>query len=334
MKKLLITLLSIALLTSCAKESDYHSTKGRTEADIWQGGVQMIPVKTPKGTFKVWTKRVGNNPKIKVLLLHGGPGSTHEYFEIFDSYFPQEEIEYYYYDQMGSAYSENPKDSTLWNIPQFVEEVETVRKALGLNKDNFYLLGHSWGGILAMEYALKYQDNLKGLIISNMVPSIPDYIKYANDVLGPQLPPEILKSIRDFEAKGEYTNPKYLEIVQKYYYPEHILRKPLDQWPEPVNRSFAKINYPLYLKMQGPSEFGVVGDAILKNWDRKNDIKNIQVPLLSIAGKYDTMDPEAMKELSELAPKGEYLLCPNSGHMAMYDDSEIYFKGLIQFLKK
>ncbi len=274
-----------------------------------------------------------DNPKIKVLLLHGGPGATHEYFEIFDSYLPQEGIEYYYYDQLGSAYSDNPNDPELWNIPQFVEEVETVRKALGLNKDNFYLLGHSWGGILAIEYALKYQENLKGMIVSNMVPSIPDYMDYANNVLGPQLPSEVLKTIREYEAAGDFTNPAYLSIVEEYYYPEHILRKPLNEWPEPVNRSFSKTNYPLYLKMQGPSEFGVVGDAILKDWDRKADIGTIQVPLLSIAGQYDTMDPAAMKELAELAPKGEYLLCPNSGHMAMYDDSEIYFKGLIKFLK-
>lgn len=333
MRNLLLLLLTMALLGACNSKSDYHSTAGRTEADIWQGGVQMIPVETPKGTFKVWTKRVGNNPKIKVLLLHGGPGATHEYFEIFDSYLPQEGIEYYYYDQLGSSYSDNPNDPELWNIPQFVEEVETVRKALGLNKDNFYLLGHSWGGILAIEYALKYQENLKGMIVSNMVPSIPDYMDYANNVLGPQLPAEVLKTIREYEAAGDFTNPAYLSIVEEYYYPEHILRKPLNEWPEPVNRSFAKTNYPLYLKMQGPSEFGVVGDAILKDWDRKADIGSIQVPLLSIAGQYDTMDPAAMKELAELAPKGDYLLCPNSGHMAMYDDPEIYFKGLIQFLK-
>jgi proline iminopeptidase len=111
----------------------------------------------------VWTKRFGNNPKIKVLLLHGGPGGTHEFFESFESFFPQEGIEFYEYDQLGSYFSDQPKDSSLWVTERFVEEVEQVRKALGLNKDNFYLLGHSWGGILAMEYALKYQDNLKGL---------------------------------------------------------------------------------------------------------------------------------------------------------------------------
>ena len=119
--------------------NNYHDTTGRT--DIFAGGIQMIPIQTVKGTFNVWTKRVGNNPKTKVLLLHGGPGATHEYFECFDSFFPQEGFEYYYYDQLGSAYSDNPNDSSLWNIDRFVEEVETVRKALKMDASNFILLG-------------------------------------------------------------------------------------------------------------------------------------------------------------------------------------------------
>ena len=171
--------------------SNYYDNSQRD--DILSGGVKMIPIQTSVGEFNVWTKRVGNNPKIKLLLLHGGPGSNHEYFECFDSYLPGADIEYYYYDQLESSYSDQPGDTSLWNIDHFVEEVEQVRIALGLNKDNFYLLGHSWGGMLAIEYALQYQDNIKGLIISNMMASIPDYVKYAEEVLAPQLDPNVLK---------------------------------------------------------------------------------------------------------------------------------------------
>ena len=328
---------TVFFLTACNQsasntQQNYHDTTGRK--DILTGGVQMIPIQTEKGVFNVWTKRVGNNPKIKVLLLHGGPGSTHEYFECFDSFLPAEGIEYYYYDQLGSAYSDNPNDSSLWNLPRFVEEVETVRKALGMDSTNFFLLGHSWGGILATEYVLKYQQNMKGIIISNMVPSIPDYIKYANEVLGPKLPKDVLAKIRAFEAKGDYTNPEYLQIVQDYYYPEHVLRMPPANWPDPVKRAFARMNYPLYLRMQGPSEFGVVGDAVLKTWDRKADLNKIYRPLLSIGGEFDTMDPKAMEALSKAVQKGQYLYCPNGSHMSMYDDQQTYFKGLIRFLKE
>ncbi|WP_234445663.1 proline iminopeptidase-family hydrolase [Carboxylicivirga marina] len=189
-------------------ESSYFDYSGRD--DKLSGGARMIPINTPSGEYKVWTKRVGNNPKIKVLLLHGGPGSTHEFFECFDSYFPRKNIEYYYYDQLGSAYSDQPDDSSLWNLERFVDEVEQVRVALELDKSNFYLFGISWGGILGIEYALKYQENLKGLIISNMVSSIPLYNKYASEVLGPQLPREVLKEVKEIEAKGEFDNPKYM----------------------------------------------------------------------------------------------------------------------------
>src|SRR5512139_3592865 len=140
--------------TSSPTLATYFDRSGRD--DVWSGGIRTIPISTPKGTFRVWTKRVGNNPRIKVLLLHGGPGATHEYFEAFDSWFPAAGIEYYYYDQLGSAFSDQPAEPSLWELDRFVDEVEQVRRALGLEAGNFYLLGHSWGGILAMEYALKY----------------------------------------------------------------------------------------------------------------------------------------------------------------------------------
>ncbi len=336
----LVTFLSILLigmtLYSCQSDNKAATSKegvAENKTEILTGGIKLIPITTPKGVFNVWTKRVGDNPKIKVLLLHGGPGATHEYFECFDSFFPKEGIEFYYYDQLGSAYSDNPNDSSLWTIDRFVEEVETVRKALHLDSSNFYLLGHSWGGVLATEYALKYQQNLKGLVISNMMASIPEYVKYANEVLGPKMPKEVLAKIRALEAKGEYTNPEYLNLVQENYYPEHILRLPPPSWPDPVKRAFAKMNYPLYLKMQGPSEFGVVGNAVLKNWDRTADLAKIKVPTLSIGGEFDTMDPKAMEALSKGVQHGQFLYCPKGSNMSMYDDQQTYFNGLIKFIK-
>jgi proline iminopeptidase len=297
------------------------------------GGIRMIPIKTPVGNFKVWTKRVGNNPKIKVLLLHGGPGLTHELYESFDGYFPNESIEYIYYDQLGSYYSDQPKDSTLWTNERFVEEVEQVRIALGLNKDNFYLLGQSWGGILAMEYALKYQKNLKGLIISNMMASAPEYNKYAEEVLGPQLPSEVFNQIKIFEKNKDYTNPKYTDLLFKYYYTEHILRKSLEEWPESINRCFKHINPNVYVFMQGPSEFGITGNATLKNWDIKSKLKTLSVPTLTIGAKYDTMDPKHMEWISKEVQNGRFLFCPNGSHLSQYDDQKTYFTGIIKFLK-
>ncbi len=312
-------------------EVDYWSFENRD--DQFTGGIKMIPISTPIGEFKVWTKRVGNNPRMKVLLLHGGPGATHELYECFDGYFPQEGIEYYYYDQLGSYYSDQPTDSSLWTIERFVEEVEQVRKALNLDNSNFYLLGQSWGGILAMEYALKYQQNLKGLIISNMVASIPEYNQYAKEVLGPQMPPEVYAEIQEIEANEDFSNPRYNELLLEHHYTEHVLRMPLGEWPESINRTFEHLNPIVYVYMQGYSEFGITGDATLKEWDRKADLSKITVPTLTIGSQYDTMDPEEMKWMSTEVQNGRYLYCPNGSHFSQYDDQKTYINGVIQFIK-
>ncbi len=301
--------------------------------DQFTGGIKMIPITTPKGEFKVWTKRVGNNPTMKLLLLHGGPGATHELYECFDGYFPQEGIEYIYYDQLGSYYSDQPDDNDLWTNERFVEEVEQVRKALGLDNSNFYLLGQSWGGILAIEYALKYQEHLKGLIISNMMSSIDEYNAYAQEVLGPQMPAEVFSEIKEIEANNDFSNPRYNELLFEYHYTEHILRMPLDEWPESINRTFKHLNPNVYVYMQGYSEFGITGDATLKGWDRKDELKDITVPTLVIGAKYDSMDPNHMEWMSKQLPNGNYLYCPNGSHLSQYDDQKTYFNGLIDFMK-
>jgi proline iminopeptidase len=327
----LFSFLFSIILFSCKQTSgpslkEYHAI---TDSGVQTGGVKMITVETPVGKFNVWTKRFGNNPKIKVLLLHGGPGGTHEFFESFESFLPQEGIEFYEYDQLGSYFSDKPKDSSLWTAPRFVEEVEQVRKALGLNKDNFYLLGHSWGGILAMEYALKYQDNLKGLIISNMMSSCPQYGKYAADVLSKQMDPKVLDTIRAIEAKGDFNNPKYMELLMPNFYNQHLCR--LNPWPEALQRAMPHMNGEIYTMMQGPSEFGVGGR--LANWDRSKDLPQIKVPTLTIGGAHDTMDPEHMKWMATQVQNGRSLVCPDGSHCSMWDDQPHYFPGLISFIK-
>ena len=300
--------------------------------DILSGGVKMIPIKTSKGVFRVWTKRIGNHPTMKVLLLHGGPGATHEYLEAFDSYFPAARIEYYYYDQLGSFYSDQPNEPELVDLERFVEEVEQVRKALRLDQENFYLYGQSWGGLLGIEYALKYQQHLKGLIISNMMASGPLYNQYAKEVLMPSMDQIALAEIQRYEAAQDYENPRYMELLMAHHYIYHILRMPSEEWPEPVSRSFKRINTSVYIPMQGPSELGASG--VLADWDRTADLGKIAVPCLVIGAQYDTMDPKHMAWMANAVQHGRYLYCPNGSHLALYDDQEIYFRGLIQFIQE
>jgi len=325
------------LLSACGNDasnrqvasSNYFDNTGRD--DVLSGGVKMIPITTSKGTFNVWTKRIGNNPRIKVLLLHGGPAAGHEYLEAFDSYFPGEGIEYYYYDQLGSSYSDQPDEPELWDLPRFVEEVEQVRLALNLDQNNFYLYGQSWGGILAIEYALKHQQHLKALVISNMMSSIPAYNEYAATVLMPAMDQTVLAEIKKLEATGKTDDPRYMELLIPNFYVHHILRMPAEQWPDPVNRAFKHLNTKIYALMQGPSELGAGGKLV--NWNRTADLKKITVPTLVIGARHDTMDPAHMEMMARQVNKGRYVFCPNGSHMALYDDQQVYFEGIIQFLR-
>jgi proline iminopeptidase len=201
---------------------------------------------------------------------------------------------------------------------------------LNLTNDNFYLLGNSWGGILAMEYALKHQQNLKGLIICNMMASAIDYGRYADEVLAKQMDPKVLDTVRQIEARGDFSNPKYMELLLPNFYNQHLCRLP--EWPDPVNRSLKHVNSSIYTMMQGPSEFGIAGR--LANWDIKKRLPEITVPTLTVGAKHDTMDPEHMKWMSTQVKKGSYLYCPNGSHLSMWDDQQVFMDGVIKWIKQ
>lgn len=287
------------------------------------GRTNIIPI---SGDHHVWTRRVGEGP-IKVLLLHGGPGATHEYFENFEDYLPPEGIEVYFYDQLGSYFSDQPEDSSLWNIERFREEVEEVRKYLGL--EQFYILGSSWGGILGMEYALKYGEHLAGLIISNMTASIPSYVAYLN-VLRNQLPQSLIDTLNKYEAAGDYSAPEYEEIIHEYLNKKHVCR--LDPWPDAVERAFGRINTDIYNTMQGANEFVFTGT--LKNWDRWEDLQDITIPTLLLVGRHDTMSVDDIEEMGRRLPHSRVGICEQGSHLSMWDDPKAYFDHLIQFLKE
>jgi len=285
-------------------------------------GIELIPI---DGKYKVWTKKVGSG-KTKVLTLHGGPGCTHEYFECFEDFLPQAGVTFYYYDQLGSFYSDQPEDKSLWTIERFREEVEQVRKGLGL--DRFVLYGHSWGSMLGIEYALKYQRHLKGLVLSSMTASIPSYVAYMSE-LRRRLPAEDVKTLENYEAEGKYDAPEYQAVVFGKLYKEHLCR--LDPWPDPVERTFKHLAAPVYNTIQGNNEFVVTGT--MKDWDRWADLPKIKVPTQIIGSRYDEMKVEDLQKMGKLIPNARVGICENGSHMAMWDDQEAYFRHLLGFLR-
>ncbi len=314
-----------------APPASYFDTSSWDPRDVLSGGARKVPVTTPSGRFRVWTKRVGTNDDLKVLLLHGGPGASDEQYECFDVWFPRAGIEYYYYDQLGSFRSDQPDDPSLWNLARFVDEVDQVRQALGLDSSNFVLLGQSWGGLLAMEYAVHHQRHLKGLVISNMMSSSPLYNAYAQEVLMPAMDQEVLADIKRLEAEGATEDPRYEQLLMEHHYVHHVCRLPIDEWPEPVTRSFGHLNPSIYVPLQGPSELGLSGT--LEDWDRSEDLAGIDVPALVIGATHDTMDPAHMRWMAEQLPQGRYLHCPDGSHLSQFDDPEHYFPGVIDFLQ-
>ena len=328
-KKFLITLTAFSLFA--CKESNNQSERATapssdpSTSEIKTGGSKMIEV---DGKYHVYTKKIGDG-KIKVLLLHGGPGVNHDYFECFEDFLPKEGMEIYYYDQLGSGYSDNPSDTSLWHLPRFIEEVEQVRK--GLHLDSFYLLGHSWGGMLAMEYLHKYQSHVKGAVLSNMTAGMKDYTTYTAQ-LKQQIFSERERAVYDsLDKLKQYSSAQYNDLMMGKLYTQVICRIPLEQWPEPLMRAFKKLNPVIYQQMQGVDEFHVTGN--FKDWEFWDRLPDIKIPVLVLGGMKDEMNPEGMKREGQLLPNSRTYLCPNGSHLSMYDDQQNYFNNLIAFLK-
>jgi proline iminopeptidase len=232
----------------------------------------------------------------------------------------------YYYDQLGCNNSDNPDDTSLWTLARYTEEVDEVRRALGL--DRFVLYGHSWGGILALEYALTYPQHLRGLVISNMTAGTQAFLK-RTAALKLQLPPDSLARLRALEAKEDYDAPEYQRIMMEELYPQMLCR--LRPWPEPVSRAFRHANTKIYTLMQGKSELLVTGN--LKDWERWDRLHEIKVKALTIGAQYDEMDPEDLRKMATLMPNASNAFCPHGSHLCLWDDQAIYFNHLLTFLR-
>jgi proline iminopeptidase len=312
----------------CPRVGGWSSTNKSDElilpegTDVKTGGSRMIEI---DGGYHVWAKKVGDGA-VKVLLLHGGPGADHTGFECFEDFLPANGIEFYYYDQLDSTNSDKPGDPKLWTVERFRDEVEAVRRGLGL--DRFYLLGQSWGGMLAIEYALAYPQHLEGLIISNMTASIRSYEKYVKE-LRAALPADVIKILDKYEKSGLYDAPEYQKVVLEQIYSRHLCR--LNPLPEPLLRTIRNLNQKIYNYMQGPNEFVVTGT--IKSWDRWADLPRIATRTLVMGAKYDEMSPEDLRKMADLMPNARAWISERGSHCTLYDDQLAYFTELLTFLK-
>ncbi|TFF17846.1 alpha/beta fold hydrolase [Jiella endophytica] len=261
-----------------------------------------------------------------VFCLNGGPGLPCDYLRDSHSCLIDHGYRVVAFDQLGTGASDRPTDPALWTITRYVEEVETVRRALGLGK--VHLVGQSWGGWLAIEYALTYPEALRTLILENTVGDIPHLVTEL-ERLRAALGPETVAMMQRHEADGSLDHPEYQAAVTLLNY-RHVCRLP--EWPAPVQRSLSDWNMGPYETMQGPNEFCYTGN--LKDWNRIPDMHEITVPVLITVGQHDELTPACAARMKHALPDAEVAVFPNSSHMPFFEEPQAFFPVLLDFLKR
>jgi proline iminopeptidase len=273
--------------------------------------------------YKLYYRSFGDARKGTILCLHGGPGGTHDYM------LPLADLANYgyrvvFYDQLGCGKSELPKNVTLFTVERAVEEVEGIRRALNLGK--IHLVGSSWGGLLAIAYALKYQKNLRSLVTVGGIASVPLTIEEM-ERLRSQLPPETVETMHKYEDLGDYENPEYMQAVEGFY-KKHLCRLP--EWPKELLYTFEHISRPVYNTMNGPNEFLIIGT--IHYWDVTNQLPKIKVPTLVTGGKYDEVTPKVARSIHKGIRKSKLVIFPNSSHLPFWEERENFMSVVREFV--
>jgi proline-specific peptidase len=276
---------------------------------------------------QVWTRRIGGGAaqeRTPLLILHGGPGVPHDYLENLEALASAQQ-QVVFYDQLGCGRSDQPDDPARWQLPRFVAEVDRVREALGL--ESVIILGQSWGGMLAIEYALGQPAGLRGLILANSGSSAALWEEETRR-LRAQLSAEVRAVLDQHEASGTTDSRAYQGALLAFYR-RHLLR--LQHWPESVQRAFERIGQP-YGVMWGPSEFHITGH--LRDWDRTERLHEIPVPTLLISGEFDESTPRINQIMRDQLPDAEWRLLAGCSHLAHVEAPDTYRSAVNAFLER
>ena len=261
-----------------------------------------------------------------LFLLNGGPGLPCDYLRDPHIHLVEEGYRIVAFDQLGCGNSDRPEDVSLWNITRYVEEVETVRKELGIV--NFHLLGQSWGGWLSIEYALTYPDEIRSLILANTCGDLQHLTTELNR-MREALGSETVAMMLHHEAMGTIDHPEYQAAITILNY-RHVCR--LKEWPSSLLASVDDWNMGPYGTMQGPNEFLYIGN--LKDWNRISDMDSLEMPTLIITGTHDEIGPACASRMNNVLPNSEVAVFHNSSHVPFYEEPDLYFKELQIFLSK
>ena len=271
----------------------------------------------------------GEDPgKLPLLCLHGGPGANWLHMKPYEVLADERTV--VFYDQLGAGNSAvaEPHDPAMWKPELFVEEVGAVREALGL--DRVHILGHSWGGMLGMQYAATQPEGLVSLIVESSPPSVPAWMAELGK-LRAELPPEVDATLRKHEEAGTFTDPEYADAVMVFY-KRHLCR--VDPWPDWLVQCFSRLeaNPEVYHAMNGPSEFHVIGT--LRDWDVTPQLGRIEAPTLLFCGRHDEVTPASVERAHRAIPGSEFVVLEDSSHTAQAEQPEETFALVRDFLRR
>lgn len=273
---------------------------------------------------RVWYRIYGDGDEVPLLGLHGGPGMSSVYMTELQRLADRRPV--VIYDQLGSGNSDRPDDLSLWTVERFVEELQQVRTALGL--DRVHLLGHSWGTMLAVEYMQTNPAGIESLMLISPAVSVSRWLADANR-LKAELPEQHRVAIETHEAAGTTDSPEYVAATTAFY--EAYLNRSLP-WRAEMDTMFETMGVQVYTTMWGPSEFHATG--VLKTFERADALRSITIPTLLTAGRYDEATPETVQWYADLMPNAKFHVFEESAHMAMLEEPEAFAATIRSFLER
>ena len=290
----------------------------------------MFEGTAPFGDHQTWYRVTGDlkSGQTPLVVLHGGPGCTHDYVEAFAEIASTGRA-VVLYDQIGNGRSTHlpQKGADFWTVELFLAELDNLLAHLGIS-DRYAVLGQSWGGMLGAEHAVRQPAGLAALVIADSPASMVTWVAEANR-LRADLPPDVQATLLAHEAAGTTDDPAYVKAVEVFN-GRHVCR--VVPVPPEVKRTFDAIatDPTVYHTMNGPSEFHVIGT--MKTWTIEDRLDRIKVPTLLISGRYDEATEACVQPFADRIPDVRWTIFEDSSHMPHVEEKDACLAAVAAFL--
>jgi proline iminopeptidase len=311
-------LIGAALVGGCGKEAAPPPAAATSTQAALGPGEGMLSVRGGR----IWYKTSGTGKGTPMVLLHGGPGAGSYYLKPFEAIGDDRLI--VRYDQLGAGKSDRLTDTTLMNIPRFVEELDSLRRALKIDK--WFVNGHSWGTVLALEYYKAHPEHVAGIVFGG---SVFDWRAYARETAAwtKTMSDSSQKAIEAWKKGGSPDNPAFKAATDEFY-AKFVFRRPIPADNDSTTRQFGNEQYNY---MQGAYEYVVTGT--MKDYNATADLPKIKVPVLSTTGEFDEVGPKTVEAHAKLIPGAKFVLYKDAGHVTSWDATDANVKDVREFLR-